>query len=478
MMSTSPSRSGNATSSGHAHQIGLLEAVAFAVGTMVGAGVFVLSGVAVSKAGPAALASFLLAGVLVLFSALSFAVVASRARPGESGYAFVGQALGPVWRFLASWAFYLGGVIGVAFVLSAFGTYLHDFFLGSVDPVVLAVLAAVLVTALNLGPADLIGRAEMALVGVKVGILVLFVGFGLAHLRGDQYVPFAPHGASSVATTSGLLFVAYLGFNVVCNMAPEVHDAPRTIPRAIVISMAIVAVVYVGVVAALLAAHLSSYSAASVGTAAARLMGDWGRVLIPLAAIVSTLSAANANVLGSSEIMVRLASKKDVPTALGRMWHGHPAVSVLGGGALYVVLLLVGSTESVIALANVAAIAAMAVINIAALVATRLAGDGGLRLPLGWLIPALGCVTALAQLFFIPLAQVLLGAAMLVAGWGVYLARHRFHQPEHHKQLQQQVARGDTPAARAVGGRAKARRRRAGLARSQAPRHGPAARGG
>jgi amino acid transporter len=462
-MSTTRTHSSTAATrtSGSEDKIGLLEAVAFAVGTMVGAGVFVLSGVAVSKAGPAALASFVLAGVLVLFSALSFAVVASRARAGESGYAFVGRALSPMWRFLASWAFYLGGVIGVAFVLSAFGTYLHDFFVGGISPVVLAVLAALLVTALNLGPADLIGRAEMALVGLKVGILVLFVGFGLAHLRGDQYTPFAPHGASSVATTSGLLFVAYLGFNVVCNMAPEVRDAPRTIPRAIVISMAVVAVVYVGVVAALLAAHLSSYADSSVGTAAARLMGDWGRVLIPLAAIVSTLSAANANVLGSSEIMVRLASKRDVPTVLGRMWHGHPTVSVLGGGALSVVLLLVGSTESVIALANVAAIAAMAVINIAAVMATRRPGDGGIRLPLGWLIPVLGCATALAQLFFIPLTQVLLGAALLVAGLGVYLVRHRYHHPGHHDVLERQVARGDTPGARAVGGRTKARRRAA-----------------
>ena len=51
-------------------------------------------------------------------------------------------------------------------------------------------------------------------------------------------------------------------------------------------------------------------------------------MLIPVGALVSTLSAANANILGSSEIMVRLAVNKDVPTVLGRMWHGHPAVSV------------------------------------------------------------------------------------------------------------------------------------------------------
>jgi amino acid transporter len=437
-------------------KIGLLACVAFAVGTMIGAGVFVLSGIAVRKAGPAALVSFALAGVLVLLSALSFAVVASRARAGESGYAYVGRSLGPVWRFLTSWAFYLGGVIGVAFVLDAFGAYVHDFFVAGIAPTAWAIGAAIVLTLLNLGPADLIGRAEMALVGVKVTILVLLIVFAFIHLDRVDPTPFVPHGPSSVVTTSGLLFVAYLGFNVVCSMAPEVRDAQRTIPRAIVISMAVVALVYLGVVVALLAGGISSYDEASVGRAAENLMGSWGGVLIPIGAVVSTLSAANANVLGSSEIMVRLAATRDVPTALGRMWRGHPAVSVLGSAVLYVVLLLVGNTDAVVALANVTAIAAMATVNAGAIVAQRHPADGGLRLPLGVTLPVLGLVTALAQLVFIPVREIAIGVLMLGLGLGIYALRHRMHHPEHGAELERQVERGDTPVARATGGRDRA----------------------
>lgn len=426
---------------------------------MVGAGVFVLSGLAVKQAGPAALASFVLAAVLVLLSALSFTVVASRAGQGESGYAYVGRALGGFWRFFALWAFYVGGVIGVAFVLNAFGSYVHDFFVDSVSGLVWAIGAAVVLTVLNLGPADLIGRAETALVAAKVGILALLIVFAFIHIGRADFAPFAPHGASSVITTSGLLFVAYLGFNVVCSMAPEVRDARRTIPKAIVISMGIVTVVYLGVVVALLAGGISTYDEASVGEAAKHLIGGWGGVLIPIGALVSTLSAANANILGSSEIMVRLAAKKDVPTVVGRMWHGHPAVSVLGGAVLYVVLLLTGNTDAVVALANVAAIAAMSVINIAAFVAMRHHATGqenvGVRLPGGPALPALGLITALSQLFFIDLVPVLVGAAILAAGSVLYLARHRFHRPADHARLQQQVDRGDTPGVRAVGGRGR-----------------------
>src|SRR3954454_3287821 len=127
-------------------RIGLVSCVAFAVGTMVGAGVFVLSGLAVEKAGPAAIVAFALAGVLVLLSALSFAVVASLARAGETGYGYVGRALGGYAGFLTSCAFWLGGVIGASFVLNAFGEYLHQFFIASVPVVVWALIGAAVLT--------------------------------------------------------------------------------------------------------------------------------------------------------------------------------------------------------------------------------------------------------------------------------------------------------------------------------------------
>ncbi|MFN8108764.1 MAG: APC family permease [Thermoleophilia bacterium] len=268
-------------------KVGLLSCIAFAVGTMVGAGVFVLSGLAIRRAGPAALAAFGLAGVLVLLSALSFAVVASVAPPGGSGYAYVGTALGRHWGFVASWCFYLGGVIGTAFVLNAFGVYVHRFFWGGPPAATFAICAVGLLALLNLGPASAIGRAEVVLVAVKVGVLVLLVAFALIHVHRAHFTPFLPHGAGSVVTTSALLFIAYLGFNVLTNMAGDVDRPHRTIPLAIVVSMAIVAAIYLGVVVALLAGRVTTYDEASVGTAARHLMGAWGGVLIPVAALVS-----------------------------------------------------------------------------------------------------------------------------------------------------------------------------------------------
>lgn len=91
---------------GSTAKIGLIPCLAFAVGTMIGGGVFTLSGVAVDEAGPSALFAYLLAGGVMLLSALCFAAVSSRSGPGDSGYASIGSILGPQWRFLTMWAFY------------------------------------------------------------------------------------------------------------------------------------------------------------------------------------------------------------------------------------------------------------------------------------------------------------------------------------------------------------------------------------
>ena len=445
MASTTRSRAAGAGTG----SIGLVSCVAFAVGTMVGAGVFVLSGLAVERAGPAAIAAFVLAGFLVLLSALSFAVVASLATPGGSGYAYVGQALGPRWGFLTSWAFWLGGVIGIAFVLNAFGSYLNQFFVSAVPATAVAVAAVIVIALLNLGPASLIGRAETALVVVKVSILVLLIVFAFVHLGRAQFTPFAPHGPSAVISTSALLFIAYLGFNVVTNMAGDVERPQRTIPLAILLSMGIVALIYVGVVVALLAGQITTYDEASVGTAAKHLIGDWGGILIPIGALLSTLSAANANMLGSSEIMVRLAGDRQVPTVVGRLWRGHPAVSVLAAASIAVILVLIGGVQVIVALGNVAAIVAMVLVNAAAFHSQRHQHRAGIKLPAGPLLPALGLLAALVQLFFIGWWQTLIGLALVAAGFGLYALRGH-HQAGHHAVITDHLNQNAGPAGRAL----------------------------
>jgi APA family basic amino acid/polyamine antiporter len=412
--------------------------------------VFVLSGVAIEQAGPSALISFAVAGIAVLCSAFSFVVIASQANPGELGYAPVGRILGHrFWGFLTAWSFYLAAVIGTAFVLNGFGVYANSFFFAGVPALTWAVIATIFIALINLGPASRIGKIESFLVLAKVGILLLFVGFGLIHLRGGDLQPLAPHGEGSIWLTSGMLFIAYLGFSVVTNIAGDVNHPRRTVPKAILASILIVMVLYVGVVLALLSVPLGVYNEASIGHVAINLLGPVGGLLIPIAALLATLSAANSNILGSSEIMVRLAARGDIPTFIGRMRHGHPTVSVVFGAIVCLALLASQQTTAVIALANVVAVAAIILINIAAIrIVVKKDGENAVRLFGGPLVPIFGLLTSLGELALLGVTPVVIGLLLVCLGGLVYLGRKRFYHRIHQAEIVTELDKHGGPVMR------------------------------
>ncbi|HLN78733.1 MAG TPA: APC family permease [Nocardioidaceae bacterium] len=438
-------------------KIGLIPCLAFAVGTMIGGGVFTLSGVAVDMAGPSALFGYLIAGTVMLLSALSFSAVASRSKPGDSGYASIGGILGPQWRFLTMWAFYLSAVTGVAFVLISFGSYLRQYFAPSVPTTTAAVVAAVALALLNLGPADVVGRAETFLVALKIAILLLLVVYGVVALSPGDLQPLEPQGNGSVLRVTAMLFTAYTGFNVVTNMAGSVRRPERTVPLAIVLSILISAAVYVGVIIALLASGEENFGEAGLGKAAEALMGPWGGVLVAFAACISTLSGANANVLGSSELMIKLAAQGDVAGRWGKLTpHHHPAASVFLATAMVIVLVAIGDLDVIVALSNVTAITAMLIVNVAAF---QLARQGwpepGMRLRGGAALPVVAFVTAAAQFPSLGWSSVAIGLGLVLAGLFIYALRHRPELGADTGPLLRAIERLETPLARALRERPK-----------------------
>ncbi|HEY3139678.1 MAG TPA: APC family permease [Acidimicrobiales bacterium] len=432
--------------------IGLIPSLAFAVGTMVGGGVFTLSGTAINEAGPAAIVAYLAAGLIMFFSALSFVAVAGRAKAGESGYAPVADILGPVWRFVAMWGFYLNGVLILAFLAVSFGDYLHDYFVGAIGPLAAGVIVLIAVAALNLGPTRLIGQAETYIVGIKIGLLIAFGIAGLTNFGDASFSPFSLHGTSGVLEMTALLFTAYTGFNVVTNMAGSLKNPERTVPVAVIGSIAMSAVIYMVVIVAMLASGVDHFGPAGVGQAAQALMGDTGAYLIAFAACLSTLSGANANLLGANEVMLKLVAQGDVPPATGRQRQGHPVISVAFIATITVVLVLVADTDDVVALANIGALVAMIVVNAAAFRLARTGWPGpGLRLPGGPIIPLIAAVSCLVQFPSLGWTRVLVGLLLMAGGLLIYGRRDEERWGgEAAEAARTAIANLDTPLARAM----------------------------
>ncbi len=406
--------------------LGMLATVAFAVGSMIGAGVFVLSGLVIDIAGPAAVISYIICGGIIAFSGMSYAMLASIFPEDGGGYLYVRRLMGNFPGFLAGWGMYAFSMIACSFVLIGFGIYLNLLLGINLDPRIMAMAGLVALTLLNFKGLSEAGKFEIGLVVTKVIILIGLVVFGLLYLQASDFSDFAPHGAAGIFTGVTMVFFAYTGFQVAAMMAGEVKESSKKVPMAILISIGLVMFVYVGVILALIAAGLPSYGSESVFDAAVVLIGPVGGLIVAFAATISTLTCANANIVGASRIIMEMAAEKQLPGRFARLRGGQPVNSLITGAIISMVFILYGNLDFIINITNVSILATMMLVNISAFIMIRNerkipSGRSYFRIPLGPLIPVVGAVSCFVMILYLPPSIILLGAMVLMAGSVFYL---------------------------------------------------------
>lgn len=417
-------------------------ALTIGVGTMVGAGIFVFPGIAAGDAGPAATLSFALGALIALLVALPTSELATAIPRSGGAYYFVRTGMGPVWGALVGLSQWLGLIFATAFYLTGFGSYvlrlLARLGLGAgQSSVVVALLAAVALTVLNVSGTENIGRLQNVIVGALLLILSVFLVTGLANAVGiigapvpEQ--PFAPFGIGPIFTTAALIFTSYLGFVQIANVAGEIKQPARNLPLAMVGSVLIVGVLYVGTVYVSTTVignqRLGELGQTAIIAVSESLLGQVGAVIILGAGLLATLSSANASILSSSRSVYALGRDGIVPDAAGRISRrfGTPHVSLLVTGALIGGLTLLGRVEI---LAEVASLLHLLIYALLCVTAWRLRGREGyepsFRAPGYPLLPLLGAVACLGLVAFMEPLSIAIGAAVLGAAglWYLLYAR-------------------------------------------------------
>jgi APA family basic amino acid/polyamine antiporter len=424
-------------------------AITFAVGTMIGAGVFVLSGLVVNVSGPGALLSYSICAVLVTFSGLSYAMLASIFPEDGGGYLYSEKMLGRYPGFLSGWIMYIAQPIALSFVLLGFGIYLNLLLSISFDPRLFAGAALLLITILNIRGIAEAGKFELAVVITKVTILVLFFFIGLLHLQVSVFDPFLPQGTSSVFQGVTMVFFAYMGFQVITMMAGEVKQSEKKVPMAMLASIVIVAFIYIGVILALLAANLPTYGSESVFDAAIVFWGPLGGALVAVGAVLSTLSSANALTAGASRIVMEMASEKQIPGRFAKLKHDQPINAIILGSGVAMIFIFYGSLDAIIGLVNIAMLIAMFFVNVSAYILTKNEKTldikrGYFRIPLGPLFPILGAVSCIIISLTISPVSIIIGFAALFVGSIFYIIEDT---PEGEREIEKikEALRRQTP---------------------------------
>ena len=431
-----------------AKDLGPLAALTIGVGTMIGAGIFVLPGTAIETAGSFAVVSFVLGGVIAMFTALSASELGTAMPRSGGAYYYVNHALGPLFGSVAGWANWIGLAFASAFYMFGFGRYTTAIFgiegvvaLGPLGAItfqkIIALAGAAFFTTVNYIGAKETGRLQNVIVVLLVVILTVFTLLG--SLRADPANLPAGEGLPATMATTGLIFVSYLGFVQITSVAEEIKQPGKNLPRAVIGSVVIVTVIYALALVVMSAAVPEGFVAAvsAAGDIAVVEVGRFiqGGVLagaLLVGGLLATASSANASILASSRINFAMGRDAIVTPALNEIHDrfGTPYRSIAVTGGLILVFLVVGDLELLASVGSALHLIIYGLLNVALVVMRQADPDDyepSYRVPLYPVVPILGAVTSFALIVFIIPEAIAVG--LLLAGgavvWYLLYARTR-----------------------------------------------------
>jgi len=323
--------------------IGLSGAIATLVGFVVGASVFILPGQLAGIAGPGVIFSYLLASVAALLSCVIAAQIGSAFATSGANYVAVTRLLSPFFGFLIMWFYLAALALGVSLVAYGFADFLRVF----VPGVHRQVTAASLVLGfglLNLFSAKTAVLSQSVMVVIFTAALIIFCAAGLPQVNASLYSPMFPNGMSAVVVAATSAVFSFTGFMVIGDIAEEIKQPAKNIPRALALSFVLVLVVYSAVVIALVGtrpwAELGGM-AAPVSTLAFDLMPDWLAKGIGISALLAAATTINGVLLTASRNIFALARNQVMPvyfTAVSSKGIPHWAVAGIVSFCLFCIL--------------------------------------------------------------------------------------------------------------------------------------------
>lgn len=427
-----------------ATSLGLLDATMVGIGAMIGAGIFVLTGLAANIAGPAAIVVFALNGVVTSLTALAYAELAAAIPRNGGGYAYVREVFSAPVAFVMGWTRWFTYMIaGALYALGFAANFVEFAHIYGIDlpgpPVVYALLVVVVFVALNALSTAASGGAETVITVIKIAILLVFVGFGLTLARIDEFQPLFPEaGPLALLPAMGLTFIAFQGYDLIATVTEEVENPTVNIPRAIILSVVVTVVVYLLVVFVAIGTLGAEALGAAGETAVARAAEGFmpvfpivgtGAAIIAFGAVFSTISALNAVVIGSSRVAFAMGRERQLPAALGRLHHryGTPFVGILASAVVMLVAVVVVPIQTVGKLASLFSLLGFTLVNVAVIRLRR--QQPNLRrpftVPFYPYTPILGIACNLLLGLFIDPVTWLLALGWLAVGGGVYLVLAR-----------------------------------------------------
>ena len=396
-----------------ARRLGTVDAVTIGLGSMVGAGIFVVLGPAAAAAGSGLLIGLAVAAVVAYCNATSSARLAARYPQSGGTYVYGRERLGEFWGHTAGWSFIVGKTASCAAMALTVGYYVWPEWTRGV-----AVGTVVALTAVNyvgIRKSALLTRVIVGLVLAVLGTVVVAV-LGFGEIDTVRLSIGADVSVGGVLQAAGLLFFAFAGYARIATLGEEVRDPARTIPRAIPLALAIALAVYalvaITVLSELGSDALGSASAPLADAVTAAGLGALDRI-VRAGAAVASVGSLLALILGVSRTTLAMARDRHLPHALSRVHprFGSPHRAEVVVGVVVAVLAATVDVREAIGFSSFAVLVYYAIANASAWTLGRRT------------IPAIGLAGCLLLAFLLPIPSVLAGAGVVLVGALAYRRR-------------------------------------------------------
>ena len=410
--------------------ISLTSAIAISIGGMLGSGIFVLPGIAAAKTGSSIWLAYLLAAVCILPAALSKSELAT-AMPSSGGtYVYIERTFGPIFGTIAGIGLWLSLLLKSSFALVGFGAYLTVLVnINEGFTKYAALFFLLIILFLNIFGIKKVGKVQVVIVTISLISLAAILIFGIPNVNEELLQPVFSNGSIGLVSTVAFVYISYAGVTKIAAIAGEIKNPNINLPRAMMLSLVIMALIYVSVTFALVG-NIPMESLKTdikpIYTIANMLGGTYIGYAAAVVGVITLVSMANSGVLAASRFPFAMAIDKLLPTFMARIHSKYltPVVTIVMTCLVMAVAILFLDVEKIAKLASAFMVMMFITVNACVIVLRETATQWyrpAYKSPFYPFIQLFGIISGiilLVLLGFVPLMAIL---SIIIIGFFIYL---------------------------------------------------------
>jgi amino acid transporter/Trk K+ transport system NAD-binding subunit len=408
--------------------ISLFMAVMIGIGAMMGPGIFALPGELAKMIGPIGVLVYLAMGLMTIFTALNYSELGAAIPVAGGGYSFVSRTLNRPVAFFTGWFFWIGNTLACALYAVIFALTIRTYFLPGVSVSLLTILTTLVFTAVNFRGMSEAIKVITIMNLVELGILVGVAVLGISHIKPVNLEPLAPMGLGPFVPAMALIYISYVGFELITVAAEEIINPAKTMPRAILITLGIGTFIYVLVVWVMMGTvHYNELGTSDVPFifVAERLFGPWGRWAGITATIMASLSAFSVTLGASSRVLYALGRDKHFPGFFSKLHQRYrtPHIALFVCAVIVVIFSASGIVKFVASMSDFGYLMGLGIVNYAMISMQKRMPNlrRQFKVILFPVVPILGVLSCWAFVPALETRSFILGGVLTLAGGLIYL---------------------------------------------------------